>query len=89
MNVSASLHLFCAVRRVCCHLWSAWLYHTFTHYLISSIRIGKGVMNHKTRVIIFSTFFLKILLILRKIQRDIIINVYGSSWKLHVILVRF
>ena len=50
---------------------------------------GKKFIEHKTCVSIFSTTFSDTLLILRRIQRAIIINVRSFSRKLPVILVRF
>jgi hypothetical protein len=46
-------------------------------------------MNHKARVFIFSANLCETFIILRKSKRNIIINTYRSSWKVHVILVRF
>jgi len=40
-------------------------------------------------VLIFSKTFAEILIILRRMQRDIIVNVHGSSCKVPVILIRF
>jgi hypothetical protein len=49
----------------------------------------KKVIEHKICVLIFSTNLSKTFLILRRIQRDIVINVHRSSCKVHVIVVRF
>jgi hypothetical protein len=50
---------------------------------------GKKLLNLKTSVVIFPIFFSsKTFLIPRRIQPDIIINVYRSSCKVQVIVVR-
>jgi hypothetical protein len=71
-----------------CHLWAVRLYHVFPRYLIKGNKFGK-VMEHKIRVLIFSATLSEIFLILRRIQRDVFINVRTSSCKLPVIFVRF
>jgi hypothetical protein len=50
---------------------------------------GGKIIEHKMCVFIFSTTLSEIFLILRRIQRDIIIDVRRSSRKVTVILVRF
>jgi hypothetical protein len=47
------------------------------------------VIDHKIRVLIFSTTSSKTFLILRRIKRDTIINLYSSLCRVYVILVRF
>ena len=49
----------------------------------------KKVLEHIMYVLIFSTTFPEIFFILRRIQRDMTINVRSSSCKIPVILVRF
>jgi hypothetical protein len=49
----------------------------------------KKVTEHKMCVLISSTILSEIFLILRRIQRDIITNLYGSSSEVTIILVRF
>jgi hypothetical protein len=44
----------CNAHAPLCHLWSAWLYNIFPHYLINST-IKKKVIEHKMCVLIFST----------------------------------
>ena len=49
----------------------------------------KKVIKHKMCVLIFSTILSQTFVILRRIQRDIIINIRRSSRKVLVIIVRF
>jgi hypothetical protein len=39
----------------CCHLWPAWLYSTFPHYLINGTRFSKYKIENSVCVLIFST----------------------------------
>jgi hypothetical protein len=73
-----------------CDLCPVRLYHIFLHYLINGTIFGKKkIIQHKMCVLFFSLSFSETFLILRRIQRDTIINVHWSSCKVHVILVRF
>jgi len=66
-----------------------WLYHIFPHYLINGTIFRKKLSDMKC-VLWFSIQLLsEKFLILRRIQRDIIINVHRPSCKVPVILVRF
>jgi len=71
-------------------LWPAWLCHIFPHYLINGTIFWKKKIFYIKCV---SRFYLQIMsgkfLILRRIQRVIVINVQTSSCKVPIILVRF
>jgi hypothetical protein len=72
-----------------CHLWPVWLYRTSTHNLING-KINKKKLWNIKGVFWFSLQRLsEKYLILRRIQRDIIMNVHTSSCKVPGILVRF
>jgi hypothetical protein len=69
-----------------CHLWPVWLYHIFPHYLITGKNFGKKLLKMKC-VFWFSLRLLpETFLILRSIQRDIIINAHESSCKVWPLL---
>jgi hypothetical protein len=71
-----------------CHLWPLRLYHIFPHYLINGTIFRENLLNIKF-VFQFSLQLLsETLLILSRIQRDIIINVLTSSCKAPDILVK-
>jgi hypothetical protein len=79
----------CAYTVLYCHLWHVRLYHVFPHYLINGMMFGKKLLNIKC-VFWFSLQRLsETFLILRRIERDIIINVRRSSCKAPLTLVRF
>jgi hypothetical protein len=70
--------LYCIV--LYCHLWPVLFDSILTHNLINSMIIGEiKFVENKMCVLIFSTNFSEIFLILRKIQRDIILNLRKSS----------
>jgi hypothetical protein len=72
------------------HLWPVWLYFIFPHSRKQhSFLRGEKILNTKY-VFWFSLQILsKTFLILRGIQRDIIINLHGSLCEVLTILVRF
>jgi hypothetical protein len=77
----------CAV--LYCHLWSVWLYRIFPYYLINGTIFGKKSLNIKC-VFWFSVQLLsETFLFLRRIQRDITINVHRSSCKVPLLLSDF
>jgi len=67
----------------------ARLYHIFLNYLINGKIFGKKVSKYKLRVLIFSTNFSEIFLILKRTELYIIRNVHWYSCKLPVILLRY
>ena len=62
------------VRRIVLPSVAYWLYHIFPHYLINGATVGQKLMNIKTCVLISSTTISKTFLILRIIERDIVIK---------------
>jgi hypothetical protein len=72
-----------------CRLWLVWLYHIFPHYLIKGTIFGKTLLNLKC-VFWFSLQLLsETFLILRRIQRDMIIKAHRSSCKVPIVLSDF
>jgi hypothetical protein len=72
---------------VICHL--SWLCHIFQHYLLKGTVFEKKFLDMKYVHLFSLQVLFEIFLILRKLQRDIIINVHRSSYKLPVIPVGF
>jgi hypothetical protein len=71
--------LFRHRRHILCPLW---LHHIFWHYLTNGT-ISEKKIKYKMRVLIFYTTLLETFLILREIQRDIVINVKTSLCTAH------
>jgi hypothetical protein len=70
----------CARAALNCHLWPVPLYHFFSNYLINGT-IFEEVLLHIKYVFWFSLQLLsETFLILRRFERDIIINVHTSSF---------
>ena len=60
----------------------------FPRYLLTARFSGRNVIEGKLYVLIFSTNFSENFFILRRTERDTIINVHWYSCKVPVILVR-
>ena len=71
-----------------CHQWPARMYNIFPHYFIKGTIFGK-IIEHKMCVLIFSTILSETFLIVRRIERDVIQNVYWPSCTVLVIRIRF
>jgi hypothetical protein len=73
-----------------CHLRPLWLHQIFLHFLTDgAILEKKKFLDMKCVFWIFVQLLPKIFLILRRIRRNIVINVKTSLCKVPVILVRF
>jgi hypothetical protein len=77
----------CAV--LYCIPWAVWLYHILPHYLIKRIIFGENVLNIKCTFLFTLQLLPETLLILRRNERIIIINLHWSSCKEPVILSHF
>ena len=59
-----------------CYLSSIWLYHILSHFLVNGTIFGSGVIEYNIRVLISLQHVSEAFLILRRTERDIIINVH-------------
>ena len=57
------------------HLWRLWLHHVFPHCLINETIFGKTLLNIKCVFWFYLRLSFEIFLILRRIQRAVVINV--------------
>jgi hypothetical protein len=64
------------------HLWPVRLCHIFPHYLINGTIFWKKLLNIKCVFWFYLQLLSETFLIIRRIKRDIIINVHRSSCKL-------
>jgi hypothetical protein len=78
----------CNVHAPYYHRWPTQLYNILPHYLKQHDFWKKGI-EHKLCVLIFSTTLSETFFILRRIEQDMIKNVYLSSCKLSIIHVIF
>jgi len=74
-------------KRMHCIMLSSVAYPALPYYLINGMAFWKKVIEHKMRVLIFSTIFSETIPILRR--NIFVINVRTPSSKVSVILVRF
>ena len=87
-DVSVALGIKHAMRMR--YFWPVLLYCIFPHYLTTArFSKKKKYIDHKTCVFIFSTNLSETLVIMRKTQRGMIINVLAYSCKAPDILVIF
>jgi hypothetical protein len=70
------------------HMWLAWLYHIFPHYLIKAGFSGKKVFNVKYVLSFSLQFSFETFLIPERTERDISVNVHKSSSTVTVIFTR-
>jgi hypothetical protein len=77
-----------ASKRIRCVILSLRLYNIIPHYLMNGTVFGKKLLSMKCVFSVSLKYLSEIFLILRRIQRDIIINLRRSSCKVPVILVR-
>jgi len=83
--VSSLSYTACNANAPYCHLWRASFYIIFPHFLISGKIFEKKVSENKMCVLIPLRLLSETFLIIRRSERDMIENVYRSSWKSKVI----
>jgi hypothetical protein len=77
----------CACAQSYCYLWLVWLYHVFStlSHKQNDIRKTK-IIEYKMFGFISGTTFVWNITILRRIQRDIILNVHSSRYSCEMLM---
>jgi hypothetical protein len=70
-------------------MYNIWLHHLFQHYLINGTIFGKKVTGCEMCILAFIKTSIANILILRRIQRDTVINVKTFSCKVPFIFGGF
>ena len=89
MCVSSLRYPACNARAPYFYLWPGPLCSTFRNYLIKGTISEKNVIEHKIVFRISLKRLSEVFFVLRRIERDMIQNLYWSSCRSTVILVRF
>jgi hypothetical protein len=63
------------------HLLPLWLHRIYLHYIVKDTIFGKKLLNIKCAVLFSLQLLFEKILIIRRIQRDIVINVKTCSCK--------
>ena len=71
-----------------CHLWPVWLYHILPHYLKNGTIFWKMLLSIKGLFCFSPRLLSEIFIILRRTERDVIINIRRSSCKAPAIFGR-
>jgi len=71
------------------HLWPVRLYRIFPNCIIKGTIFEERLLNIKYAFSFSLNCSSETFFILRMTERDVVINVYWSAWRLPVILVRF
>jgi hypothetical protein len=77
----------CAV--LYCHPWPVWLCYIFPYYLINGTIFGKKILRIKCPFWFSLQLLSETFLVIKRIQRDIIINVHRCSCKVPLLLSDF
>ena len=70
----------CIVNEPYFHLWPAWLYNIF-HIISQNLRFFKIFTGHKICVLNFCTVYCDTFFVLRRTERNIIVNVHCQNFR--------